>query len=181
MPRPLPLLSSATALIVGLLAIPQVTPPLATPTDPSELLGRPASALLDALGPPDAIGGEGDTLAWVWRRGSEPAIRITVHRDLIVHVPASAGTWPEARPIPSEGAYPGQPIAELLARRGNPDEARTVPVYASPSGPAPHPGPNQQPTSTYEVLVYGEDWITYGGGRVLAVGKRPQTRAHGPR
>ena len=143
----------------------------------NDLLGQPFEVAVARFGPPESGGGDGEMQTWTWRNEVGKPVRLSVHAGVVVHVdPALADAKIAPRTVPAEGAYPSQPVAELVARLGNPER---VSGYKPPLGPST-PGMSQ-PMYSQAALVYGERHLLIAAGRVLGVWVRPPDRQNGPR
>ncbi|MCA8977692.1 MAG: hypothetical protein KDC98_23410 [Planctomycetes bacterium] len=164
----------------GYLALPFSPTAAVTGDRPEELLGRPFATALDRYGPPDVGGGTTGLLQWRWRDDEKGWLVMAVHAGLVIQVDSSRQQGEiTPRPIPATGAYPGQPVAQMLERLGSPVRAWACPpVSATPSGP---PGPHGRPTYTADAIVkYGDgEWLIAAG---LVLGPVPGLEpVNGPR
>ena len=138
------------------------------------LLGRSPDDAMRALGPPSRVGGDAELQRWHWKDVDGVARTVWSHHGRIVHVDLGGAPLPaEPAPLPADRPYAGQPIDQLLGRLGNPDRVVNHPIPKTPGG---------REVAHYDtVLVYGDDWITIGGERVLSVGSEPRPFHSGPR
>lgn len=177
MPRAFPCL--AAVLIASLAALQEPAP---TPGDVTGLLGQPFAAALARLGPPERGEGTGGCVTWHWRDDAGGALRLAVHEDHVVQVDAHLAKGPRtAKPCPAQGFYPGQPVAELLQRLGNPLRAGSA--VAVPPGAPQHGGPGAPVAATHSadlLLVYADARLLASAGRVLGPEPAPAP-ANGPR
>lgn len=158
--------------------------PTATSTAPTDLLGKPFAAALARLGPPDRGSGLGGCVTWSWRDDQGGLLRLCVHDDHVVHVDTAHGKAAlTAKPVPATGYYPGQPVAELLERLGNPQRAGSAVATVGPEGIGRVPGPGaQMPAVPIAdcLLVFADVRLHVSGGRVLGPEPAPSP-AQGPR
>ncbi len=153
---------------------------VATPstTTPNDLLGRPFTVALELYGPPDRGDGTTGVVHWRWRDTAGGHMAVAVHADLILGViDRRKGGKLHRRAIPATGHYPGQPIAELLKRLGNPDRVAACPPPAA--GPT-SPGPGAPTIVADAILSFGKKRLLIAAGRVLGHAPMPAP-AYGPR
>jgi hypothetical protein len=157
---------------------------LLAPTPQQDLVGGTFDAVLAKYGPPDSGYGLAGGVAWHWRDASGGRLVVTTYHDTVVCVDRSRTKGEvELRTVPSEGAYPGQTLAELLQRLGAPSRATPAPARLSTPHPVPMPPGTQALTSppiADIALLFGERTLLLSGGRVLGDMPTPQP-ARGPR
>jgi len=145
------------------------------------LLNQSADVALDCLGPPSQIRPSTSGLTtWVWPKVDGAPRSITLYGDRVVALePRTLGEGRRAPGRRVKAPYAGQPLEELIQDLGHPDRALNVPLSTAPPGAVP-PG-RGHPTTSQPTLVYGEDWVSLFGGRVLSVGSEPRVKVTGPR
>lgn len=164
----------ALGLLGTVVAVPQHAAPEVRPLD---LLGKPFPAALARLGVPDHGRGTGGCVDWLWRDDAGGSLRLSVHDDLVVRVDASRhkGNLPKLI-APATGAYPSQPVSELLERLGNPTHAG--PALTALAGPgatflSPHAAPAPLLAVADALLVYADLRLHVSAGRVLGPAPQP--------
>lgn len=143
-------------------------------TRPADLLGRSGDAVLGVLGPPLRIARIAPGFdVWTWRGDDGAVRRVALSDDRVVQVENVVLEGGAAGAVLGDGPYIGQRASELVARRGNPDRVGTIPIHATPGG--------REVLRRDPALVYGDEWITIVGDRVVRIGAAPVVRQNGPR
>lgn len=140
---------------------------------PIDLLGGTIEAAFAHLGLPESGHGDAGVQMWIWRDEKGTRLSASVHEGVVVRADPGLATAKLApRAAPADGVYPGQPVAEAVARLGNPDRViGQTPVSGStPGSPGSASGP---------ALIYGERFVGIGGGRVTRTWVPEEAR--GPR
>ena len=170
----------ACGLVLAGLLIDGRSAPVASPST-AGLLGASADVVLERLGPPHRVH-PGSMTRWVWRDTEKNVHELVLHEGRVVHVGAGLETAELVRePRPEKGAYPGQAVAEVLSRLGNPEAARSIPLRAGPGPVSVRLRPGEVPAGHRHVLIYGATWVTIDLGRVVRAGVEQRPRASGPR
>lgn len=172
-----------SCLAVGLIATLATLPKQpATAGDPSDLLGKPFAAAFTRLGVPAEGSGTAGCVTWLWRDDGSGYVRICTHEGLVVHVDTSHKKGElTVKTAPATGFYPGQPVAELLERLGNPLRAGAAmaPADAGP-GASQRPAAGPMVAVADALLVYPDARLYVAAGRVLGAAPEPAP-ARGPR
>ena len=176
---------TSVRLLFGLIAsLPSASQAPAPPLSPADLLGKPFAAALARFGPPERGDGTGGCVVWWWRDEGGGYLRLCVHDEHVVHVDEHQGKGaPAVRGIPTTGFYPGQSVAELLERLGNPLRAGAAKVPAFPGAMGQHAGPGTQLAAipvADALLVFADARLYVSAGRVLGAAPLPEA-GYGPR
>lgn len=151
------------------------------PARHADLVGRPFAAALERHGPPESGAGTAGCVGWRWRDDGGGWILVSVHQDVVLHVDERHGKGAvPRRDLPAAGTYPGQPVAELLARLGAPERVTPVlpPVTARDGRPT---GPGGPPQYAADLMMhYPDQRLLVAAGRVLGP-VPPEPAIHGPR
>ncbi|MEM7199360.1 MAG: SUMF1/EgtB/PvdO family nonheme iron enzyme [Planctomycetota bacterium] len=85
------------------------------------LLGESASEALGQLGVPNAASVAGCVSSWSYHARGGTTAQIWIYDHVVVKADPEARRAVSFTPIPENGAYIGQPVAELARRLGNPE------------------------------------------------------------
>ena len=148
------------------------------PQAPAPLFNRTCDQVLHALGPPDRVAlGGGEFMRWIWLRDQVAHTTVTFFGQRAVHVRQRAldeSVRMPTNPVPSDGAYLGQPLEQLLQRLGPPDAVRSADSSF-------HRSPTAIPARGNSILEYGDRWLYLAEDRVVRLGPRQVQEVHGPR
>ncbi|MBL8750768.1 MAG: hypothetical protein JNK78_16530 [Planctomycetes bacterium] len=164
----------ALLALAGLAGLAALQDPHDKPVRAADLPGRPFAAAIEFLGPPRRGVGTAELVRWIWDDSAGGRITLAMHAGIVVHVDETMSRGAvERRPVPTTGAYPGQPVAELLTRLGPPQR-----VAVATGRPAPGPGDSGQFADA--VFAYRDQRLLVSAGFVLGQ-QPPEPVPRGPR
>lgn len=127
------------------------------------LVGQPFASAIARLGPPDVGVGTAPLVWWRWNDSAGGRLSLAMHAGIVVLVDETAARGAvERRAVPPTGVYPGQPVAEVLARRGAPQRVAALPPPRRDQGPG-----GDQGVFADVVLVYPDQRLLVAAGFVL--------------